>query len=79
MKKLLITLPEHDEATYYLSVWSEPIIKEAEKRGIQVLKLKRERANKTAKLHEINNIQNCRTHNLDNSNRCYILWMEKNL
>jgi len=39
MKKVLITLPDHDIATYYISYWSKYIIEEAEKRNILVFRL----------------------------------------
>ncbi|RLJ09134.1 MAG: hypothetical protein DRP13_00995 [Candidatus Aenigmatarchaeota archaeon] len=50
MKKFLITLPKHDIATRYLSVWSNEIIKYAEKKYIKILKLIRERVNRKALL-----------------------------
>jgi hypothetical protein len=46
MKKVLITLPNHDIATYYISSWSKEIIKEAEKRNISTLKLEGNKANR---------------------------------
>jgi len=46
MKKLLITRPNHDDATYYLYHWSQEIIKMAEERGIKVFDLSQEKANK---------------------------------
>ncbi len=42
---LLITRPEHDEATYYLSKWSEPSIKLAESKGIKIMDLHLDKAN----------------------------------
>ncbi|MGC8812450.1 MAG: hypothetical protein ACP5O8_02580 [Candidatus Aenigmatarchaeota archaeon] len=39
MKKLLITLPNYDDATHYVSSWSIPIIKEAEKENVKIFKL----------------------------------------
>lgn len=45
-KSLLITRPEHDYTTCYLSKWSEEIIKEGEKKGINVIDLYREKANR---------------------------------
>ena len=42
----LITRPEHDDTTYYLSNWSKETIKLAEERGFKVLDLHREKANK---------------------------------
>ncbi|MEM0473333.1 MAG: hypothetical protein QXF88_01270 [Candidatus Aenigmatarchaeota archaeon] len=46
MKKLLITRPEYDIETYYLSSWSNVIINEAIKNGIKVFDLKGKKANK---------------------------------
>lgn len=45
-KKLLITRPEHDDTTHYLSNWSKEIITEAKSKGIDVLDLHKKRANK---------------------------------
>lgn len=45
-KTLLITRPEHDPATRYLSRWSEEIIKKAEEKGINVIDLFRNKANR---------------------------------
>lgn len=42
----LITRPEHDEATYYLSKWSEKSISLAKKKGLKVMDLLRKKANK---------------------------------
>ena len=44
-KILLITRPDHEVTTRYLSAWSDKIIKLADKKSIQVLDLKREKAN----------------------------------
>ena len=44
MKKLLITRPDHDEATYFIYHWSKEIISSAEKRGIKVYDLPKEKA-----------------------------------
>ncbi len=47
MKKvLLLTRPEHDHTTHYLSNWCRDNIELAEKKGFKVLDLHRERANK---------------------------------
>jgi Zn-dependent peptidase ImmA (M78 family) len=46
MKKLLVTLPDHDDATFYIFHWSKPILEEAERRGVKVLKLEGEKANR---------------------------------
>jgi len=43
----LITRPEHDDTTHYLSNWSKETIKLAEERGGKVLDLHGERANKS--------------------------------
>ncbi|MCD6371161.1 MAG: hypothetical protein J7L39_00390 [Candidatus Aenigmarchaeota archaeon] len=48
MKKLLITRPDHDEATYFIYHWSNEIIKSAEKRGIKVYDLAKDRANRVS-------------------------------
>ncbi|MBI5072736.1 hypothetical protein HZA99_02875 [Candidatus Woesearchaeota archaeon] len=45
-KKLLITRPEHDDTTYYLSYWSKKAIEIAETKGITVFDLSREKANR---------------------------------
>lgn len=45
-KNLLITRPENDDATYYLSKWSEKLIKEAGNRGIRIIDLWRKKANR---------------------------------
>lgn len=46
-KSLLITRPEHDDTTHYLSNWSLDSIELAKSKSIEVLDLKREKANKT--------------------------------
>lgn len=43
---LLITRPEYEAPTLYLSKWSEKIIKEADNKGIKVIDLHREKVNK---------------------------------
>ena len=45
MRILLITRPDHDITTRYLSAWSKKVIKLALKKNIQVLDLKRAKAN----------------------------------
>jgi hypothetical protein len=45
-KTLLITRPEYEAPTLYLSKWSEDIIKEAETKGFKVIDLRRDKANK---------------------------------
>lgn len=44
-KKILITRPEHDDTTYYLSHWSKKSLQLAQVKGVNVLDLHRERAN----------------------------------
>ena len=45
-KCLLITRPEHDEVTLYLSKWSKHIIDEAQNKSFDVIDLHRTKANK---------------------------------
>lgn len=45
-RTLLITRPEHDAGTSYLSKWSEKIIDLAEDKGIKVIDLHREKASR---------------------------------
>lgn len=42
----LLTRPEHDDTTYYLSQWSRETISVAERKGLKVIDLHRERANR---------------------------------
>ncbi|MBU4347761.1 hypothetical protein L6249_02155 [Candidatus Parcubacteria bacterium] len=44
-KILLITAPDHDATTRYLSAWSSKILELAGKKNIQVINLKRKKAN----------------------------------
>lgn len=44
MSKILITRPEHDPGTRYLSRWSERVIEEARKKNFGVIDLHREKA-----------------------------------
>lgn len=44
-KILLITAPDHDATTRYLSAWSNKILELAGKKNIQVINLKRKKAN----------------------------------
>lgn len=46
VKSLLITRPDHDCTTNYLSKWSEEIIKEGEDKGITVIDLDGDKANR---------------------------------
>lgn len=46
MTKILVTRPEHDDTTHYLSHWSKQAIDLAEKKGITVFDLHKEQANK---------------------------------
>lgn len=43
-KRFLITRPEHDTTTHYLSNWSETAIEQADAHGFKILDLHRERA-----------------------------------
>ena len=43
---LLITRPKYDDTTHYLFNWAKKVIELAHKKGIEVLDLKKERANK---------------------------------
>ena len=43
---LLITRPEHDITTRYLSRWSEKVIKKASRKGIDIIDLCRDKANR---------------------------------
>jgi len=47
MSIFLITRPEHDDTTHYLSSWCKETIETAQERGIKVIDLNRERANKS--------------------------------
>lgn len=42
---IIITRPEHDLTTKYISLWAEEIISLAEKKGIEVIDLKKQKAN----------------------------------
>ncbi len=44
MNSILITRPEHDHGTRYLSRWSEHVIEAAKKKGIKVIDLHKEKA-----------------------------------
>jgi len=44
--RLLITRPRHDPPTHYLFYWSETLVKEAQNEGLDVIDLKKEKANK---------------------------------
>jgi hypothetical protein len=43
---ILITRPDHDDTTFYLNKWSEPVISVIEKFGKKLIDLKQERANR---------------------------------
>ena len=45
-KTLLITLPEHENIVQYLSVYSEPILRAAERRGVRKLLLRGKKADR---------------------------------
>lgn len=47
MTVCLITRPEHDDTTFYLSNYSKEVIESAQKRGIKVLDLHREKAKRS--------------------------------
>lgn len=46
-KELLITRPEHDDTTHYLSNWSKQAIGIAQSKGVKIFDLHRKRASKT--------------------------------
>ena len=46
MPKMLVTRPEHDDTTFYLSAWAGLVVKEARQRGITVFDLRGEKANR---------------------------------
>lgn len=46
MKKFLITRPEYDDTTHYLSNWSRKIIEAANSKGIKLFDLHRDKANR---------------------------------
>lgn len=57
MSRIIITRPEHDPATRYLSCWSGFIIQEAHKKNIEVTDLHKEKAAKKeleGRLHKVN-------------------------
>lgn len=43
---ILVTKPEHDSTTYYLSKWFEPNIRLIEEKGIKLTKLEKQNANR---------------------------------
>lgn len=43
---ILVTRPDHDLLTYYLKIWSNELIEEAEKKGFSLFDLKGKRANR---------------------------------
>lgn len=45
-KRILMTNPEEDDSTFYLSKWSRLIVEESERRGIRLIERKREKTNK---------------------------------
>lgn len=45
-KTYLVTRPEHDTTTHYLSYWNKEMINAAQKKGMKVLDLNRENANR---------------------------------
>jgi len=44
--KMIVTKPQHDVTTRYLSAWAEEVIELAEEKGVDVIELLREKANK---------------------------------
>ena len=46
MNHILVTRPDHDFTTRYISAWSEEYIKLASTKGLTVIDLKRDRANR---------------------------------
>ena len=46
MKKILITRPEHDDTTHYLSNWCKKVIEVIDAKGIKLFDLHRDKANK---------------------------------
>ena len=42
--KIVVTRPEHDDTTHYLSHWMKEVLKIAEKKGIKIVDLRRDRA-----------------------------------
>ena len=54
-KVYLLTRPEHDDTTYYLSNWCKETIKLSEERGIKVLDLTKEKANRLEFENRMNN------------------------
>ena len=56
-KSLLVTRPNYEITTRYLYIWNKKVIKEALKRGINVLDLKKEKATKkefTGRMTKVN-------------------------
>lgn len=45
-KTLLITRPEHDVTTHYLSKWAGKVVEEAKRKGIDTIDLFRDKANR---------------------------------
>jgi len=54
---LIITLPEHDLITKYITVWSNQILNSAKKVGAKIIELKREKAIKKELLGRIKKLQ----------------------
>ena len=57
MNKMLITRPEHDPGTRYLSRWSERVIEEARKKNFDVIDLHKEKAVRKEFEGRVNKIQ----------------------
>lgn len=56
MKALLVTMPNHDLTTKYISCWAEKIIETAKKKNVKAITLKSKRANKKEFISVINKI-----------------------
>lgn len=54
---LIITLPEHDLITKYITVWSNQILDSAKKSGAKIIELRREKAIKKELLGRIKKLQ----------------------
>jgi hypothetical protein len=52
----LITLPNHDDTTHYLSAWGKEVIKIAKETGLKVLDLSGERANRKEFENKVKNL-----------------------
>ena len=55
--KMIVTRPQHDVITKYLSVWAEEVINFAKEKGIEVFDLIKEKANKKDFCGRVNKLQ----------------------